>query len=262
MHSIAEIAGRIAARLSDGGRLTLLTGAGISAESGVPTFRDIGGLWQRYSVDELASPEGFRRNPGLVFEFYNVRRAQLRHVNPNAGHLALAELEQLIDSRCTLITQNVDDLHERAGSRCVLHMHGEIRKARCTVCEQVQPWLVDLDADSACRACGRQKLRPHVVWFGEVPLHLDREIPAGLDTEVFMSIGTSGQVYPAAGFAAEAARHGALTVEVNPQDTAHADVFDARLRGPAGELLPQLIGYLRECLGAGAEVSATGRPRT
>lgn len=237
---------RIGSRLAGSGRLTLLTGAGISAESGVPTFRDMGGLWERYRVEEVASPQAFRRDPQLVYRFYNLRRAALADITPNAGHQAIADLEQLMGDRFTLITQNVDDLHERAGSERLLHMHGELRKARCTSCGSVASWLADLDGDSVCPACGKATLRPHIVWFGEVPLHMATEIPRSLQTEVFVSVGTSGQVYPAAGFVAEAQAAGALTVEINLEPGETSPLFDLKLHGPAGEILPPLVARLAD----------------
>ncbi len=242
--SIEVVAARIGSALAETGRLTVLTGAGISAESGVPTFRDLGGLWERYRVEEVASPEAFRRDPELVYRFYNQRRAQLGTIEPNAGHRALAALEALLGERFTLVTQNVDDLHERAGSLRLLHMHGELRKARCTRCGEVSPWFDELDAASRCPACGRRALRPHIVWFGEMPLHMDAEIPACLQTAVFLSVGTSGQVYPAAGFVAEARAGGALAVEVNLEPTDTSAIFDCALQGPAGEILPALVASL------------------
>jgi NAD-dependent deacetylase len=241
---IAAIAALIRARLGPDGRLTVLTGAGISAESGVPTFRDMGGLWERYRVEEVASPDAFRRDPELVYRFYNLRRAALNDTEPNAGHRALVQLEAHLADRFALITQNVDDLHERAGSRRMVHMHGELRKARCLACGEVCAWLGSLDASSCCPVCKTYALRPHIVWFGEMPLHMDVEIPRYLQADVFLSVGTSGRVYPAAGFVADARAAGALAVEVNLEAGDMAPVFDRRLYGRAGEVLPPLVAAL------------------
>ena len=236
---------QIRQRLDEGGRLTVLTGAGISAESGVPTFRDMGGLWEQYRVEEVASPAAFSRDPALVYRFYNLRRADLARLEPNAGHRALAALEAALGDRFMLITKNVDDLHERAGSKRLLHMHGELRKARCTACLRICPWLLDLDGNSRCPDCGANALRPHIVWFGEMPLYMDDEIPRALQAEVFLSVGTSGQVYPAAGFVAEARAAGALTVELNLEAGDMAPAFALSLYGKAGEILPAMVAALR-----------------
>lgn len=244
MDAVGKVAERVLARLGAAGGLTVLTGAGISAESGVPTFRDLGGLWEQHRVEEVASPEAFRRDPELVYRFYNLRRAALAGIEPNDGHRALVELEQSLGERFMLITQNVDDLHERAGSERLVHMHGELRKARCTSCQTVATWLNPLDGDSRCPSCGEATLRPHIVWFGEMPLHMDRAIPRGLQADVFLSVGTSGQVYPAAGFVAEARAAGALTVEINLEAGAVASQFELQLYGPAGEILPALVSAM------------------
>ena len=181
--------------------IVILTGAGISAESGVPTFRGADGLWENHRIEEVATPAAFRRDPGLVQRFYNERRRQLRTVQPNPAHEALAKLDELRPGEFLLVTQNVDDLHDRAGSRRLLHMHGELRKARCQDCGAVHPWDQDIEEVSLCPACGcRGRLRPHIVWFGEMPLELDRIFTALGKADVFVSIGTSGNVYPAAGF--------------------------------------------------------------
>ncbi len=235
--------GDIAREVRRGGRIAVLTGAGISAESGLRTFRDSGGLWENHSIEDVATPEGFARDPALVERFYNERRRRLREVEPNAAHLALARLEEALGERLTLITQNVDDLHERAGSRRVLHMHGELLKARCAACAEVLPWPGDIAAADRCAACGGG-LRPHVVWFGEMPFFMDREIPEALLSRVFVAIGTSGVVYPAAGFVAQARRNGALTVEINLEPSANALLFDLTLAGKATERVPELAEAL------------------
>jgi NAD-dependent deacetylase len=249
MNRLDEAAEKILAALGREGRLTVLTGAGISAESGLATFRDRGGIWQRYSLEDVATPEAFARNPRLVLEFYDARRRQLREAAPNPAHFALARLEELLQSRFTLITQNIDDLHERAGSRRVLHMHGALLEARCARCSAVLAWQADITLDDRCAQCSGQ-LRPNVVWFGEVPFHLEDEIPRALEAEVFLSAGTSGTVYPAAGFVATAKLAGRLTLEVNLEPSENAWLFDLQIAGRAGERLPALVQAL-ERLGLG-----------
>ncbi|MBI4604478.1 MAG: NAD-dependent deacylase [Planctomycetes bacterium] len=240
MQSLDEAARAVRGALGSRGRLTVLTGAGMSAESGVATFRGAGGLWEKHRLEDVATPEGFLRDPRLVLEFYNARRRQLRAVRPNAAHEALARLEGALVERLALITQNIDDLHERAGSRRILHMHGEILKARCVSCEAVLPWPGDITLEDACPACG-DRLRPHVVWFGEMPFHLEEEIPRALEAEVFLAIGTSGTVYPAAGMAAEARLRGRLTVELNLDPSEQSHIFDHCVRGPAGTTVPAFV---------------------
>jgi NAD-dependent deacetylase len=226
------------------GRLTVLTGAGVSAESGIPTFRGTGGLWEGHALEDVATPEGFARDPDLVLRFYNERRRRLHAVQPNPAHAALARLEAALGERLTLITQNVDDLHERAGSRRVLHMHGELLKARCAACGKVLGWPGDLSRADRCPACGAGSLRPHVVWFGEFPFYMEDEIPAALSAEVFLAIGTSGVVYPASGMVAQAKLLGRLTVEANLDATETSHFFDHRLIGPAGSTIPDMVSRL------------------
>lgn len=216
--------------------LVILTGAGISAESGISTFRDAGGLWETHRFEDLASPEGFASDPALVHRFYNLRRAQLPVVRPNAAHHGLAALERAWAGRGAflLITQNVDDLHERAGSSKVLHMHGELRKLRCA-CDSVTVWEADAGTTTACPACGKAgAMRPDIVWFGEMPFHMERIAAALAQADVFCAIGTSGTVYPAAGFAAEAARNrrGCALYEINPKPSAQ-HLFDHVIAAPA-----------------------------
>jgi NAD-dependent deacetylase len=224
--------------------LVLLTGAGISAESGLATFRDAGGLWARMRIEDVATPEAFARDPARVHAFYNARRAQLRDpaIALNAAHRALAELEARWPGEFLLVTQNVDDLHDRAGSRLLLHMHGELRKARCLSCAAVIPWADDLSTTTACPACGRAgAMRPDIVWFGEVPMHMDR-IAAALEAcDIFAAIGTSGQVYPAAGFAAAVA-HRARTIELNLEPT--GGPFQETRAGPATATVPRFVAEL------------------
>lgn len=246
-----ESAGRqIAERLGAGGSLLVLTGAGLSAESGVPTFRDNGGLWESHRVEDVATPEAWNRDRDFVTRFYNMRRAALRSVEPNPGHGALAELEAALGSRLWLITQNVDDLLERGGAKRVFHMHGELKKLRCEGCGMTWSWEHDVDlAKDACGGCSRFGPRPNIVWFGEIPFFLEDAIPRALsESTVFMSVGTSGMVYPAAGFVLSAKRLGALTVEVNLEPSLNADDFDLQLVGRSGELLPALVESIESAL--------------
>lgn len=221
--------------------VVVLTGAGISAESGLGTFRDKGGLWSKFDPMKLATPEAFAADPALVQSFYNARRRNLLDAAPNPAHAALARLEAGLAAqggKLVLVTQNIDDLHERAGHRDVLHIHGQLLQARCLACAAVHPWRTDLGAGEACPACGAGPLRPNVVWFGEVPFYLDEILDALLQADLFVSIGTSGSVYPAAGFVAQARELGIRTCELNldPSDNAH--VFDERVYGPASEVVP------------------------
>ena len=225
--------------------LVILTGAGISAESGIRTFRAADGLWENHRIEDVASPEGYLRNPGLVQEFYNQRRRQLQDgaVQPNPGHKALARLEQEWEGGFLLITQNVDNLHERAGSRRMVHMHGELQSVFCQGCDARVRWVDDLsptDVCSACQAVGR--LRPDIVWFGEMPYHMEAIGEALAGCELFVSIGTSGVVYPAAGFAREAFQ--ARRIEVNLQGTDISSLFHEHRRGPAGTEVIKLVDEL------------------
>ncbi len=226
----------------------LLTGAGVSAESGLGTFRDRDGLWARFDLAEVATPEGFAHDPAKVHAFYDLRRRGLKDARPNAAHFALARLERELEARggsLFLCTQNIDDLHERAGSRRVVHMHGELFKARCTACEAVADAREDLRGHVACPACGRPRtLRPHVVWFGEIPLEMDRIYEALTAADLFVSVGTSGSVYPAAGFVQEARRSGARTCELNLEPSDNAWMFDEARYGPAGEIGPAWVDDL------------------
>jgi NAD-dependent deacetylase len=229
--------------------IVILTGAGISRESGLATFRDADGIWARVRIEDVATPGAFARDPARVHAFYNARRRQVRDpaVAPNAAHLALAELDRCWSGELLLVTQNVDDLHDRAGSRRLLHMHGELTKARCARCEAVHAWPDDLSTETPCPACGRAGfLRPHVVWFGEMPLHMEEIGEALARCTLFVSIGTSGQVHPAAGFAA-AVRGQARTVELNLQPSEMASIFDEAIHGPATEVVPRFVeGLLRQ----------------
>lgn len=222
--------------------IVVLTGAGISAESGVPTFRGPDGLWEGHRVEEVATPEAFARDPQLVHKFYNLRRARLLDgtIHPNPAHRALARLANSPRHRVVLVTQNIDDLHERGGSPEVLHMHGELLKSRCTGCGAVAECREDLSRASICIACGDiDCLRPHVVWFGEPPFFLDEIAAAISRADLFVAIGTSGRVYPAAGFVARARDAGARTLEINLEESAASGVFHESRRGKAGELVPE-----------------------
>jgi NAD-dependent deacetylase len=223
-------------------RIVVLTGSGISAESGLATFRDKDGIWTKYDYREVATPEGFAANPALVHEFYNDRRRNLKTVAPNAAHLALAELEERLAARggaLLIVTQNVDDLHERAGSKNLLHMHGELAKARCSLCAAVEGWTEDLSVETACPSCGASGgMRPDVVWFGETPMHMDEIAVALVEADLFVSIGTSGAVYPAAGFVAEARGLGIPCTELNLDPSENAFTFDERRYGRASEIVP------------------------
>lgn len=227
--------------------IVILTGAGISQESGIATFRDTGGLWEKMRVEDVATPRAFARNPGLVYDFYNARRRQLRTVEPNAAHDALARLEDRFSGGVLVVTQNVDDLHERAGTKNLLHMHGELLKARCLSCGLVTQWEDDLGPTDACPSCGPLytdleqakgkigRMRPHIVWFEEMPLHMDAIERALSRCETFVSIGTSGNVYPAAGFAAQARTSGAWVLECNMEPSLNAAVFHDGRYGPASK---------------------------
>ena len=225
--------------------IVILTGAGISKESGLETFRDEDGIWAQVRIEDVATPDAFARNPERVQGFYNARRAQLVNskVIPNAAHAALARLEAEWGGEVTIVTQNIDNLHEDAGSKNLIHMHGELLKARCLACGDTNPWATDMGDREACPSCSATAtLRPHVVWFGEMPLFMD-EISALLGRcGLFISIGTSGNVYPAAGFVQEARGNGrAHTVELNLEPSEGASFFHQARYGPATELVPAFV---------------------
>lgn len=224
--------------------LVILTGAGISAESGLDTFRDPGGLWSRHDWRALATPEGFARDPAAVLEFYNRRRARVRAAQPNAAHCALARLARAAGLRVTLVTQNVDDLHERAGSPEVLHMHGTHLTARCAACGHRWPAPEVMRPEDPCPACARPAARPDVVWFGETPHHMERIARALAAADLFVAIGTSGTVHPAAGLAAAARAGGARTLELNLEPGRNAGDFDAARYGPASVIVPDWVAGL------------------
>ena len=228
-------------------RIVVLTGAGISAESGVRTFRDNGGLWEEHRVEDVASPDAWAFDPEMVWRFYQARRRQLLEVQPNGAHLALVLLQKNM-KQFTLITQNVDDLHERGGSSDVIHMHGELRTLRCEASQrsEVRMQASDLTDDvSLCSCCANPvRMRPDIVWFGEIPMHMEAILNAVETCEVFIVVGSSGHVYPAAGLVDQANNAGARTILVNLEAPVNASAFDEILLGPAGELLPQLVDRL------------------
>ncbi|MDZ4735596.1 MAG: NAD-dependent deacylase [Rhodospirillaceae bacterium] len=229
-------------------KIVVLTGAGISRESGLSTFRDEDGIWATITPEDVATPEAFERNPVLVHDFYNARRRHLLGgaVNPNAAHKALARLEAEWPNDVLIVTQNIDDLHERAGSRNLVHMHGEILRTRCLACEAIGEWRDDLSVDLACAACdARGSLRPHVVWFGEYPFEMERIYAALGQCGLFVSIGTSGHVYPAAAFV-EIVRDlaGAHTVELNLEASEQRGHFATAIDGPASETVPAFVASL------------------
>ncbi len=228
--------------MADIGNIVILTGAGVSAESGVRTFRDNGGLWEDHRIEDVATPEGFSRDPALVHRFYDARRAALREVEPNAAHRALARLEREWPGTVLLVTQNVDDLHERAGSTNLIHMHGELKSAWCRACDARMKWEEDLGDGPACRACTMVgTLRPDIVWFGEMPYRMDEIYAALAACDLFVSIGTSGAVYPAAGFVRQAREMGAQTLEINMEPSEGSLWFHDARHGQAGELVPAWV---------------------
>jgi NAD-dependent deacetylase len=225
-------------------KIVVLTGAGISAESGVPTFRDADGLWEGHRVEDVATPEAYDAQPSAVHRFYDARRAALAAVQPNPAHHALARLEEHLGDDLLVVTQNIDDLHERAGSKRVRHMHGELLSALCRGCRRRTPWTGDLGDYPPCPHCGVSELRPDVVWFGEIPYDMDRIQDALAAADLFVSIGTSGAVYPAAGFVQYAAVHGARTLELNLMPSEGTHHFDEARHGRAGELVPAWVESL------------------
>jgi NAD-dependent deacetylase len=227
------------------GTIVILTGAGISKESGLDTFRDADGLWAKVRIEDVATPEAYARDPEHVLDFYNARRRTMAggNVKPNAAHAALARLEREWPGEVLLITQNIDDLHEQAGSRNLRHMHGEMLKARCAGCDDVVPWKTDITIADTCRACGVPgRMRPHVVWFGEMPLHMDEIDLALRRCDLFISIGTSGNVYPAAGFVQVVRILGrGRSVELNLEPSEGATLFTEARYGPATQVVPAFV---------------------
>jgi NAD-dependent deacetylase len=215
--------------------------------AGIRTFRAADGLWEEHHVEDVATPEGFARNPQLVQSFYNARRQQLQlpEIAPNPAHLALAKLEDILGDRFLLVTQNIDNLHERAGNHHIIHMHGELLKVRCSQSGQVLTWTQDVTAEDKCHCCQfPAPLRPHVVWFGEMPLGMDEIYHALAMADVFIAIGTSGHVYPAAGFVHEAKLHGAHTVELNLEPSQVGSEFEEKHYGLASEVVPEYVEKL------------------
>lgn len=226
-------------------RIVILTGAGISAESGIQTFRDAGGLWEDHPVEQVATPEGFAADPKLVHRFYNLRRAALSRVEPNAAHIALGRLQSEFAGQVTLITQNVDDLHERGGSVDIIHMHGELLSAFCRVCNHRWRQVENLSVETscpACQTCGGP--RPDIVWFGEMPYEMDRIERELQRCDLFVSIGTSGAVYPAAGFVQLSHMQGARTLELNLEPSQGSGFFIETQNGPATQLVPRWVNSI------------------
>jgi NAD-dependent deacetylase len=221
--------------------IVILTGAGISAESGLRTFRAEDGLWEDHRVEDVASPQGFRRDPELVQRFYDERRVNILAAEPNAAHAALARLDKGWDGELLIVTQNIDDLHERAGALRVLHMHGQALSAWCTACDARHPWTGTLLDRPPCPACGERALRPDIVWFGEMPYEMDRIFRALARANLFVSIGTSGAVYPAAGFVQQAKSAGARTLELNLERSQGSAWFDDTRLGTASALVPAWV---------------------
>jgi NAD-dependent deacetylase len=228
------------------GNIFILTGAGISKESGLATFREQDGLWENHPIDDVATPQGFQKNPKLVHQFYNSRRKELKNVKPNAAHLALAKLEQAWPGKVILVTQNVDDLHEQAGNKNILHMHGRLKEARCVETGKVVSWSDDLSASTACPCCDKKgNLRPNIVWFGELPFDMPLIFKSLDECDYFLSIGTSGNVYPAGGFAQQVVMKGkAKLIEFNVENSEISHLFSEHHVGPATETLPGFIDTL------------------
>ena len=224
--------------------IVILTGAGISAESGLATFRGPDGLWEGHRVEDVCTPEALARDPVTVHRFYDERRAKLAQVAPNAAHQALARLDKGWPGELLIVTQNVDDLHERAGATRLLHMHGELKSALCAACGAAAPWTDNLPPASTCTHCGEPRLRPDIVFFGEMPYQMDRIFAALENADLFVSIGTSGAVYPAAGFVQTARDAGARTIELNLEPSAGSALFDETRLGPATRLVPELVDML------------------
>ncbi len=225
-------------------RIVILTGAGVSAESGLGTFRDVDGLWTKYDLREVATPEGFARNPAMVHAFYNARRENCRGAEPNAAHAALARLQAQYPGEVVIVTQNVDDLHERGGATSVIHMHGALNSALCAACGHRWPAPETMHPQDPCPSCAAPATRPDIVWFGEIPYCMD-DIMAALEScTLFAAIGTSGEVYPAAGFVEIAAQAGAHTVEINLAPSSVVPMFDETRPGPATRAVPEWVESL------------------
>ena len=230
--------------------IVILTGAGISAESGIQTFRGSDGLWCGHRIEDVATPEAFMRNPALVHQFYNERRQGLLNddVHPNPAHKALSDLQQNWEGDVTIITQNIDDLHERGGAHNVIHMHGEILKSFCSFCREKTEQIKDSSIQDICSACQKPAgMRPDIVWFGEMPYHMDKIERELMDCDLFLSIGTSGNVYPAAGFVRMATHAGAKTLEINLEPSLNAHEFTDGIYGKAGQEIPRFVSQLLDC---------------
>ena len=226
-------------------KIVILTGAGVSAESGLATFRAADGLWEDHRIEDVATPDAYRRDPALVHRFYDARRARLSEVEPNAAHFALATLDAAWQGDLLLVTQNVDDLHERAGSKRLLHMHGELTSGWCLACNNRFPWAGEMNSSSQCPTCGTPGMvRPDIVWFGEMPYEMDRIEAALQDCDLFVSIGTSGAVYPAAGFVQTARYCGAHCIEINLEPSQGSVFFHESRIGKAGDLVPAWVAEL------------------
>jgi NAD-dependent deacetylase len=225
--------------------IVILTGAGVSAESGLATFRGPDGLWEGHRVEDVATPEAFHRDPALVHAFYDARRAKLRTVEPNAAHEALARLDAKWPGELLLVTQNVDDLHERAGSKRLIHMHGELASGWCLACDERFAWQGAMGEGASCPSCSAQgQVRPDIVWFGEMPYDMDRIENAIRQCDLFVSIGTAGAVYPAAGFVQTARYCGARALELNLEPSLGSTLFDESRIGKAGELVPEWVDQI------------------
>lgn len=222
-------------------KIVILTGAGLSAESGLGTFRDAGGIWQQHRIEDVATPEGFARDPGLVHRFYNARRGQAAAARPNAAHLALARLQRDRPGEVVIVTQNVDALHEAGGAARVIHMHGELAGALCAACGHRWPAPEEMAPGHPCPACAAPTARPDVVWFGEIPYRMDEIMAHLAGADLFAAIGTSGQVYPAAAFVQEATFAGAHTVELNIEPSAVVSDFAETRFGPATRVVPAWV---------------------
>jgi len=227
-------------------KIVILTGAGISAESGIETFRAEDGLWAQHRVEDVATPEGFARDPKLVVDFYNARRKQASEVVPNAAHKALAKLQQHYDGEVVIVTQNVDDLHEQGGASEVMHMHGALKSALCAACDHRWPAPMVMAPGDACPKCHAPAARPDIVWFGEMPYDMDVIFDHLAEADIFAAIGTSGNVYPAAGFVADARRNGAHTIEMNLERSAVGNQFAEHRTGPATRIVSD---WVKELLG-------------
>jgi NAD-dependent deacetylase len=229
------------AAMRDIRNIMILTGAGVSAESGIDTFRTQGGLWERYRPEDVATPEAFARDPDLVLGFYDMRRSAIQEKQPNAAHVALGRLDAEWPGELLIVTQNIDDLHERGGAKRMLHMHGEHLNAWCTACDVRSPWTGPLADRPPCPACGERALRPDVVWFGEMPYRMDAIHAALRKADLFVSIGTSGAVYPAAGFVRGARNLGVRTLELNLEPSQGSRWFHECRHGPATEVVPAWV---------------------